>query len=179
MNFYKEINFSKISQTLTPSFGYEWRHVKHERKRHATHFWSEGLRAEYVACVDIGPFLVRRTDFESMGGFDEGFSFPGQGGVGFDYEMSLRAWYFGKSVALYDLVGSGIKWDWADLVDPRPLENDNDNGVRKKAIHGADKGFEVRRHTNERMMSFRTEWDLIIGAYLLNFYCNILLVISK
>ena len=49
-----------------------------------------GFRASYAACVDIGPLYARRAAFLELGGFDEGISYPGQAGLGLDFELSMR-----------------------------------------------------------------------------------------
>lgn len=82
--------------TNTP-WGHVWQSpdgpVNHIRSHDAKHKWGLGnIAAEYAACVDIGPFAVRRRDFLAMGGFDESFSYPGKGAVGLDFDVATRAW---------------------------------------------------------------------------------------
>jgi hypothetical protein len=76
--------------------------VEHIRSHDAAHKWGLGtIAAEYAACVDIGPFAVRRADFLAMGGFDEAFSYPGKGAMGLDFDVATRAWLSGHTVGLY------------------------------------------------------------------------------
>lgn len=83
--------------------------VDHIRSHDATHKWGLGnFAAEYAACVDIGPFVVRRRDFLAMGGFDESFSYPGKGAMGLDFDIATRAWLSGHTVAKYDPSKSGV-----------------------------------------------------------------------
>lgn len=103
--------------TNTPGLpkGYEWNGIKHARMSAgggSSPFWhgrssghsgggdgsNGGFRASYAACVDIGPLYARRAAFLELGGFDEGISYPGQAGLGLDFELSIRAWVRGHTV---------------------------------------------------------------------------------
>lgn len=118
--------------TNTP-WGHSWRTpdgevVEHIRTHAATHKWGLGnIAAEYAACVDIGPFVVRRRDFLAMGGFDESFSYPGKGAVGLDFDVATRAWLSGHTVAKYDQEKSGVG-KVKGIVYPS-----GEGGLRKKA----------------------------------------------
>ncbi len=52
----------------------------------------------YVHHVNIGPYLVWRSHYETLGGWDLGFSAVGEPGICFDSELCLRAWLGGFEV---------------------------------------------------------------------------------
>ena len=99
------------------------------RRATASDDWTSCIKAEYVSCTDIGPYVVRRDAFMRLGALDEGFSYPGQGGMGLDCELATRVWISGGSVALYDLRGSGGKRT-GGLAFPTGKE-----GLRPKAYY--------------------------------------------
>ncbi len=57
----------------------------------------------FVENVNIGPYLVRRSTFDELGGFDLRFSPPGEPGITFEAEFCYRAWESGYQVALTDI----------------------------------------------------------------------------
>lgn len=57
----------------------------------------------FVENVNIGPYLVRRSAFQELGGFDLRFSPPGEPGITFEAEYCYRAWRGGYEVALTDI----------------------------------------------------------------------------
>ena len=59
--------------------------------------WGHG-EFRYVHHVNIGPYFVRRTSYEQLGGWDHTFSAPGDPGICFDSELCLRAWTNGYRV---------------------------------------------------------------------------------
>lgn len=56
----------------------------------------------FVTLANMGPMIMRRTAFHEIGMFSGNFSCRGEPGIGFDYEVSLRMWYYGFQVGLYD-----------------------------------------------------------------------------
>jgi len=52
--------------------------------------------------VNLAPFIVRRSLFTEVGGFNTNFSCAGNPGIGLDYELSIRLWKLGWRVGLYD-----------------------------------------------------------------------------
>jgi glycosyltransferase involved in cell wall biosynthesis len=52
----------------------------------------------YVHHVNIGPYFIRRSSYEDLGGWDHTFSAPGDPGICFDSELCLRAWTKGYRV---------------------------------------------------------------------------------
>jgi glycosyltransferase involved in cell wall biosynthesis len=62
-----------------------------------------GLPLMFVENVNIGPYLLRKRVFEQLGGFDLGFSLPGEPGITFEAEFCYRAWCEGYQVALTDI----------------------------------------------------------------------------
>ena len=59
---------------------------------------------QFVHHVNIGPYVIRRSCYLALGGWDFRFSAAGEPGIGFDSELCLRAWLNGYSVG-YDFVG--------------------------------------------------------------------------
>ena len=55
----------------------------------------------YVYKVNMGPVWVRRDFFMRSGMFQRAMSCVGDAGIGFDFEMSVRAWRAGMRVGLY------------------------------------------------------------------------------
>ena len=62
-----------------------------------------GLPLMFVENVNIGPYLLRKSVFEELGGFDLRFSAPGEPGITFEAEYCYRAWLSGHQVALTDI----------------------------------------------------------------------------
>lgn len=60
-----------------------------------------GVPFMFVEGVSVGPIFYRREVFLALGGFDARFSQPGEPGILFDHDISLRAWLAGWQVALY------------------------------------------------------------------------------
>ena len=57
----------------------------------AKRIWG-GDKFRFVHHVNIGPYFLRRENYEALGGWDHAFSDVGEPGIGFDNELSLRAW---------------------------------------------------------------------------------------
>ena len=57
----------------------------------------------FVENVNIGPYLLRRSVYAELGGFDLRFSDPGAPGICFESEFCYRAWESGYQVGLTDL----------------------------------------------------------------------------
>jgi len=57
----------------------------------------------FVENVNIGPYLLRKSVFQELGGFDLSFSPPGEPGITFEAEYCYRAWRAGYEVALTDV----------------------------------------------------------------------------
>ena len=57
----------------------------------------------YVENVNIGPYLLRKSLYRDLGGFDFHFSKPGAPGICFESELCYRAWERGYQVGLTDL----------------------------------------------------------------------------
>ena len=130
--------------TTTP-----WNFGNHVRYQNPKNWWwhGSGFKADYAACVDIGPLVARKRDFFMLGMFDEKFSAPGQGGVGLDFDLSTRAWLSNRSVAvLHATTHTGIVYP------------DGRNGRKKAAYY--DKSPSVRNYVSQRFRSYanRYEW---------------------
>lgn len=57
----------------------------------------------FVENVNIGPYFMRRSVFDELGGFDVRFSGVGEPGITFESEFCYRAWQAGHQVALTDI----------------------------------------------------------------------------
>jgi len=57
-----------------------------------------GQRFVFAPCISVGPVFVRTSVFEELGGFDLGFADPGEPGMGFEVDFSLRCWKAGYRV---------------------------------------------------------------------------------
>lgn len=62
-----------------------------------TRFWDHAP-FRFVDHVNIGPYFVRRSGYEALGGWDHSFSAVGEPGICFDNELCLRAWLHGFTV---------------------------------------------------------------------------------
>ena len=139
--------------------------LQHRRYSSTRQKWAYDARvaAEYVSCADIGPMVVRRDAFASLGSFDEGFSYPGQGGIGLDFDLSTRAWLAGGRVALYDLVGSTGKGNRRLPKMPLPEGSMSTASQRTKASY-SDKDARVTRYVSSRFDKYRPYYHDIVLA---------------
>ena len=64
---------------------------------------ATGIPLVFVENVNIGPYLLRKSVFEKLGGFDLRFSLPGEPGITFEAEFCYRVWRHGHQVALTDI----------------------------------------------------------------------------
>ena len=55
----------------------------------------------FIDGVTIGPIFFKKDLWMQLGGFDLSYSKSGEPGIGYDYEISLRAWSNGWQVGLY------------------------------------------------------------------------------
>lgn len=53
---------------------------------------------QFVDHVNIGPYFIRRSAYEALGGWNYAFSKVGEPGICFDNELCLRAWVNGYQV---------------------------------------------------------------------------------
>eukprot|EP00899_Mesostigma_viride_P007088 jgi/Mesvir1/16380/Mv18124-RA.1 len=66
----------------------------------------------FIYKANAAPLLVKRSSFFSVGGFEEAFSCPGEPGIGFDFEFSVRLWHRGFQVGLYESHFEQHVGDW-------------------------------------------------------------------
>ena len=78
----------------------------------STRYWCSAYKSpllkipmQFIGCVDIGPFVARRSAFFDVGGFDEGISPAGFPGIGLDFDISIRMWLCGWGVVHYPVQG--------------------------------------------------------------------------
>lgn len=64
---------------------------------------ATGRPLMFVENVNIGPYLLRKSAYEDLGGFDLAFSAPGEPGITFEAELCHRAWRHSYEVALTDI----------------------------------------------------------------------------
>jgi glycosyltransferase involved in cell wall biosynthesis len=57
-----------------------------------------GSQFRFVHHVNVGPYFLRKSAYEHLGGWDYSFSSVGEPGIGFDNELCLRAWLNGYQV---------------------------------------------------------------------------------
>jgi glycosyltransferase involved in cell wall biosynthesis len=57
----------------------------------AKRIWG-GSHFRYVHHVNIGPYFIRRSCYEALGGWEYSFSEVGEPGIGYDNELCIRAW---------------------------------------------------------------------------------------
>lgn len=62
-----------------------------------------GVPMVFVENVNIGPYFIRKSVYEELGGFDHRFSPPGEPGITFEAEFCYRVWLHGYQVALTDI----------------------------------------------------------------------------
>jgi glycosyltransferase involved in cell wall biosynthesis len=60
-------------------------------------FWGK-MPFQFVEHVNIGPYFVRKSSYQTLGGWDYSFSKVGEPGICFDNELCLRAWSQGFQV---------------------------------------------------------------------------------
>ncbi len=100
----------------------------------------------FVENVNIGPYLLRKSVFQELGGFDLRFSPPGEPGITFESEYCYRAWRAGYEVALTDvpvkvetgeqgyiLPGGTTLWG-----NEARVRNEEANKQRIEELYGAD-----------------------------------------
>ena len=78
----------------------------------STRYWCSAHKSpllkipmQFIGCVDIGPFVARRSAVFDVGGFDEGISPAGFPGIGLDFDISIRMWLLGWGVVHYPADG--------------------------------------------------------------------------
>jgi hypothetical protein len=59
---------------------------------------------DFMYKVNASPLILRRSTFLRLGMFNQGFSCPGQAGITFDFEYSIRMWKHNAKVR----VGSSL-----------------------------------------------------------------------
>jgi hypothetical protein len=61
----------------------------------------------YIAEAYVGPFFIRKSFYEGVGGFDHAYSEPGECGILFEADLCYRAWVAGWRVGLVDCFVKG------------------------------------------------------------------------
>lgn len=52
----------------------------------------------FIPCISVGPVFIEKHVFNELGGFNLGFSDPGEPGMGFEVDFALRCWEAGYQV---------------------------------------------------------------------------------
>jgi glycosyltransferase involved in cell wall biosynthesis len=60
-----------------------------------------GFPFMFIESVNIGPYFLRRSAFEAVGGWDFSYSEAGNPGMGYDHELGFRMWSSGFKTGLY------------------------------------------------------------------------------
>jgi hypothetical protein len=60
------------------------------------------MRTAHDPSCECCPLQIRQSWFAHLGNFQTNFSCPGDPGIGFDFEYSVRLWNAGAHVALWD-----------------------------------------------------------------------------
>lgn len=58
------------------------------------------VKMMFLYKVNAAPLVLKRDVFLELGGFNKNLSCPGEPGIGFDFEYSMRLWYNNYQVAL-------------------------------------------------------------------------------
>jgi glycosyltransferase involved in cell wall biosynthesis len=102
-----------------------------------------GRQFMFVENVNIGPYLLRKSIFAELGGFDPMFSEPGAPGICFESELCYRAWRHGYQVGLADLpvkapMDNGYPLPGGTLLWGKPQRDRNEqlNKQRIIELHG-------------------------------------------
>mmetsp|Transcript_30274 Transcript_30274/g.85562 ORF Transcript_30274/g.85562 Transcript_30274/m.85562 type:complete len:690 (-) Transcript_30274:1615-3684(-) len=104
---------------------------------------ENGLPFMFVTLTNIGPFIMRQDLFWHTGMFNMNFSCRGDPGIGFDYEYSLRTWWKGYQVGLFnpEFVYHWGNWQASGTRANRPLYKrrqkiEKRNSVYHKTMYG-------------------------------------------
>jgi hypothetical protein len=102
-----------------------------------------GRQFMFVENVNIGPYLLRKSMYAELGGFDMMFSEPGAPGICFESEICYRAWERGYQVGLADLpvkapIDNGYPLPGGTLLWGKQQRDRNEHFNKKRIIelHG-------------------------------------------
>jgi len=96
---------------------------------------TTGVEFMFVYKVNMGPMMVPRDTFLATGMYHTSLSCPGDPGIGFDFEYSIRMWHTGRAVGLYN---SGFALD---------IGNHDNSGTRSSSrIYGVRRKNELRNN---------------------------------
>lgn len=86
----------------------------------------------FIESVNIGPYFIRKSAFQAVGGWDFSFSEVGNPGMGYDQELGFRMWSRGFQTGLYyaplfdsafnELAGKGGTYLWGKEARDRAAE---------------------------------------------------------
>lgn len=128
--------------------------------------------------VNMGPMSVRRSVFLKMGMFHPSLSCPGDSGIGFDYEFSIRAWKMGFKVGLtkYNFqmrIGNSMK-SGTHALKSRAHEIRSKNEERNnKAVYGMYKGYHHKKGTRVAAASLKLLKGPNPGRYFTDVKANV------
>jgi GT2 family glycosyltransferase len=110
----------------------------HPEPKRAKVIWKEAP-FQFVQHVNIGPYFLRRSCYEAVGGWDHTFSKAGEPGICFDNELCLRAWLGGYQVG-YSFVPAGPAGHYSPTAAPSssPAQCDGRtrSGTRRRSTLG-------------------------------------------
>lgn len=103
--------------------------------------WATGHPFMYVYKVNASPMVVRRSVFLRVGMFHPGYSCPGDAGISFDFEYSVRMWWHGYQVGLYD----------SQFKDAKMPPGSKGKGGTMRSVNSFRKRLEQWRTNNLRL----------------------------
>ena len=104
----------------------------------------------FVYKVNMGPMMARRSLFMKLGMYHPGFSCPGDPGIGFDFEFSIRTWKAGYRVGLTpsefrNRVGESMQS--GTHSGPQKKIRDANEEMNNRAVYRMYQGFHHRQGT--------------------------------
>lgn len=109
-----------------------------------------GIPLMFVYKVNMGPMMARRSLFMKLGMYHPGFSCPGDPGIGFDFEFSIRTWKAGYRVGLTpsefkNRVGESMQS--GTHSGPQKKIRDANEEMNNRAVYRMYQGFHHRQGT--------------------------------
>jgi len=134
---------------------------------------ANGRPFMFVTLANMGPFVIRQDLFWQTGMFNMNFSCRGDPGIGFDYEFSLRTWWKGYQVALFNCQFNYHWGNWGSTGTRanRPLYRrrvtiEKRNSQYHKTMYGVESArqFYWRQGLPGRSSALKTPRDAVKGV---------------
>lgn len=107
-------------------------------------FWGQD-EFRYVHHVNIGPYFIRRTSYQQLGGWDHTFSAPGDPGICFESELCLRAWTQGYRVGYSFVPLKGAAGHYAMDGERCSSPRTNESATASPTVGASSSGTPARR----------------------------------